>query len=187
MSLDRDIPGFYFDNERKKYFRIQPNHRAPEGAAHSRSAVNAKSEAVKIEKDVRTRHSRREDGCIDRLERSSFTNLCLESRHGAYPQRYTENLARHFARSLKCRTVHQNADDPIESIVVSNDSHIYATTYQGGGFFEILELSSKTRTEGEVFLNMPSSMPKQALIYSNNGFAIFSGRFCSTIFYKPTS
>ncbi|RMZ77253.1 hypothetical protein DV738_g4501, partial [Chaetothyriales sp. CBS 135597] len=35
------LPGFYFDADRGKYFRIQPNHIAPQDAKYSRQAVTA--------------------------------------------------------------------------------------------------------------------------------------------------
>ncbi|RMZ83904.1 hypothetical protein DV737_g1467, partial [Chaetothyriales sp. CBS 132003] len=35
------LPGFYFDADRGKYFRIQPNHIAPPDAKYSRQAVTA--------------------------------------------------------------------------------------------------------------------------------------------------
>lgn len=35
----RDIPGFYYDPEKQKYFKIQSSHLVPSGAKYSRSNV----------------------------------------------------------------------------------------------------------------------------------------------------
>lgn len=35
----RDIPGFYYDPDKKKYFKIQSSHLVPSGAKYSRSSV----------------------------------------------------------------------------------------------------------------------------------------------------
>jgi hypothetical protein len=36
------------DPEKKKYFKIQPNHAIPSAAKHSRQAVNAQKAAIKV-------------------------------------------------------------------------------------------------------------------------------------------
>lgn len=46
------IPGFYFDEEKQKYFKIQPNHLVPQGAKYSRGNVkqeNRKAKKRKVE------------------------------------------------------------------------------------------------------------------------------------------
>ncbi|KAJ5235792.1 uncharacterized protein N7469_004960 [Penicillium citrinum] len=40
--MNRDIPGFYYDAEKKKYFKIQANHVAPPGAQYSKDSVKRK-------------------------------------------------------------------------------------------------------------------------------------------------
>ncbi|PNS14618.1 WD repeat-containing protein 21 [Sphaceloma murrayae] len=46
----RPLPGFYWDEEKRKYFRIQPNHRAPAGAKHSVENVKKEAQASKKRK-----------------------------------------------------------------------------------------------------------------------------------------
>ncbi|KAF7503446.1 hypothetical protein GJ744_003738 [Endocarpon pusillum] len=56
----RDIAGFYYDAERKKYFKIQPNHAGP-GQQHSSQVIKQKESANKrrkITNDHRTREAR---------------------------------------------------------------------------------------------------------------------------------
>ncbi|BCR84412.1 uncharacterized protein ACHE_11814S [Aspergillus chevalieri] len=40
--MNREIPGFYYDPEKKKYFRIQASHKAVPGAQYSKDAVKRK-------------------------------------------------------------------------------------------------------------------------------------------------
>jgi hypothetical protein len=51
-----EIPGFYYDPEKKKYFKIQANHAAPPNAQYSQQAVKRKrSELTKRENKTRFR------------------------------------------------------------------------------------------------------------------------------------
>ncbi|EAW08454.1 uncharacterized protein ACLA_031890 [Aspergillus clavatus NRRL 1] len=40
--MNREIPGFYYDPEKKKYFKIQASHKAAPGAQYSKDAVKRK-------------------------------------------------------------------------------------------------------------------------------------------------
>ncbi|PTU23463.1 hypothetical protein P175DRAFT_0515337 [Aspergillus ochraceoroseus IBT 24754] len=40
--MNREIPGFYYDPEKKKYFKIQANHKATPGSQYSNDAVKRK-------------------------------------------------------------------------------------------------------------------------------------------------
>ncbi|TKX27412.1 hypothetical protein C1H76_0249 [Elsinoe australis] len=54
----RPLPGFYWDKEKKKYFRIQPNHRAPAGAKHSVENVRKEEQATKKRKREHQRQAK---------------------------------------------------------------------------------------------------------------------------------
>lgn len=43
-----DLPGMYWDDDKKKYFKIQANHVAPEGAKYSRENVKKETEASRV-------------------------------------------------------------------------------------------------------------------------------------------
>ena len=45
-----NLPGFYFDEEKKKYFPITANHKAPEGAKYSKANVDAEERQSKRRK-----------------------------------------------------------------------------------------------------------------------------------------
>lgn len=177
MSSLANIPGFYFDTERRKYFRIQPNHRAPDGAVHSRSAVSAKSQAEKAESDVRIRHIRQENGSIHRLHRSTFTNLELNLRSGDHSQRTIETLAHYYAASLRCRSLHLGDHERTDSFTLSNDGNLYCTIYQRRGIFRILQLNSNVKIMGDVQMNVPPHCATQMQVYGDDSFAMFAGTF----------
>jgi len=53
------IPGYYYDDEKKKYFKVQANHVAPAGAKYSKSNVNReKRESKKRKLDEREQDAR---------------------------------------------------------------------------------------------------------------------------------
>jgi len=105
--MPREIPGYYYDAEKGKYFRIQPDHRAPPGAAHSSSAVAASKTATERADSLIARQHREQAGRVKRICPSTYTNLNLQLRHGAHNSK--DLLAQHYAASLQCRTA--QADD----------------------------------------------------------------------------
>ena len=42
--MPAELPGFYFDEEKGKYFRIQAHHKAPPGAKYTKNAINVENE-----------------------------------------------------------------------------------------------------------------------------------------------
>ena len=44
-KMAKELPGFHFDEEKHKYFRIQPEYVAPKGYRYTKAAVNAEKEA----------------------------------------------------------------------------------------------------------------------------------------------
>ena len=43
-----DIPGFWYDEERGKYFKIFPNNVAPKGAKYSKEGVEKEKKAQQV-------------------------------------------------------------------------------------------------------------------------------------------
>ncbi|KAL5333481.1 hypothetical protein BJX70DRAFT_61467 [Aspergillus crustosus] len=52
--MNREIPGFYYDPEKKKYFKIQANHKSSQGAQYSQDAVKRK----RVDHEKRQRKTR---------------------------------------------------------------------------------------------------------------------------------
>jgi hypothetical protein len=63
MNPPRDIPGFYFDEEKNKYFAIQASHKVPAGSKYTSSAVahrnKIKSEVLRKERVAREEQARK--------------------------------------------------------------------------------------------------------------------------------
>ncbi|KUL84779.1 hypothetical protein ZTR_07273 [Talaromyces verruculosus] len=111
----RPIPGFYWDPEKKKYFRVQANHVAPAGSQYSREAVKRRKldneRQVAIDRRVRrerVRRSRCMDYTVTRLGHEigkiSFPGFARKSQQGKV---YVSQLQRH---SL-CRLGYSNVFD----------------------------------------------------------------------------
>lgn len=122
MSTPRELPGFYYDAERGRYFRIQPDHRAPQGAAHSRSAVNASRQAAQQADVLTTRQRREQLGRIQRISPSTYTNLNLRLRNGSHNS--IDLLARHYAASLQSRIAHVQSNRFLDAITLRT-GHVY--------------------------------------------------------------
>ncbi|KAJ5676114.1 hypothetical protein N7462_009011, partial [Penicillium macrosclerotiorum] len=53
--MNREIPGFYYDPEKKKYFKIQANHVAPQGIQYSKESIKRK----RTQQEVAIKHNKR--------------------------------------------------------------------------------------------------------------------------------
>ncbi|EED15136.1 conserved hypothetical protein [Talaromyces stipitatus ATCC 10500] len=76
----RMIPGFYFDTEKKKYYRIQANHVAPAGSQYSREAVKKRKldNQQRHRQDAIDRRVRRERVKTSRCRDYAATGLSYE-------------------------------------------------------------------------------------------------------------
>ena len=116
-SQSRDIPGFYFDAERKKYFRIQPNHQVPPsstGTGSSASGVSKYTRQAVNAAELHTREIRRYQTFGNRkqaenLQRSHFLTHPL---HGldfrirlGVGRAVGDDLRRQYAWMLRPNTV----------------------------------------------------------------------------------
>ncbi|KAL4872730.1 hypothetical protein BDV12DRAFT_161426 [Aspergillus spectabilis] len=69
--MNREIPGFYFDPEKKKYFKIQANHKSSPGSQYSQDAVKRK----RVDHEKRQRKAR----LIQRHEKEKIKRAaCLQ-------------------------------------------------------------------------------------------------------------
>ncbi|KAI9931507.1 hypothetical protein MW887_010082 [Aspergillus wentii] len=57
--MNREIPGFYFDPEKKKYFKIQANHKAAPGANYSQDAVKRRRIDYEVKHQKKVQHNQR--------------------------------------------------------------------------------------------------------------------------------
>ncbi|KAK4038935.1 hypothetical protein C8A01DRAFT_17014 [Parachaetomium inaequale] len=106
--MNREIPGFYYDSAKRKYFRIEDSRTAPAQAAWS--AQNVKRRAVEREEDVRKRERARSlAGRVRRarvLEGVPLMGGLLAREAGLPPPTAAgETLARAWAERLRAKGV----------------------------------------------------------------------------------
>ena len=46
--MAKQLPGFYFDEQDKKYHKIQPSHLAPQGSKYTRQAINDREQKALV-------------------------------------------------------------------------------------------------------------------------------------------
>ncbi|ETI24398.1 hypothetical protein G647_03767 [Cladophialophora carrionii CBS 160.54] len=95
-----DLPGFYFDAEKNRYFKIQANHVAPTGSKYSRQAV--KAETV-IKKDQRRVERNRRAKLATTVTRSKVLHhplLSFDRRLGDLRRSARTGVAEYYAASL---------------------------------------------------------------------------------------
>lgn len=81
VAMDgREIPGFYYDAAKKKYFKIQPNHLASTASQYSRQNVSkARKEAAQVEVENRRKYAE----SVQRVRRSAL----VTSQSGLFARR----------------------------------------------------------------------------------------------------
>lgn len=48
IAMASQLPGYYFDEVKRKYFKILPRHQAPQGAKYSKEALNTAAKKNKV-------------------------------------------------------------------------------------------------------------------------------------------
>ncbi|KAK5088371.1 hypothetical protein LTR05_002589 [Lithohypha guttulata] len=144
MAPRPEIPGYYFDTTRNKYFKIQPNHVAPPGTAHSRAAVLAEIERDRLERATLHRRERERSSFIRRLNPGCYDNLSLTLRYGASPRQNVHSMTRLYASNLHDRQIDFQSR-PL-SLTVSAEGTLYLTATASFGV-NIREVGSGDRTQ----------------------------------------
>ncbi|KAL1642257.1 hypothetical protein SLS58_005597 [Diplodia intermedia] len=98
-----DLPGFYYDRERKRYFKIQPGHKLPTGAKYSTDAVKREQAETNKRKREEEHEARVRTQTVKRsivLPHAGAWNLKLEA-YGlrADPSAHAKALASGFEAS----------------------------------------------------------------------------------------
>lgn len=76
---------YYFDEEKKKYFKIQANHLVPQGAKYAKESVKKEKRSTKKRKIENERQARREKETIKQapaLKSAAIGGIGLEREHG---------------------------------------------------------------------------------------------------------
>ncbi|KAI5787175.1 hypothetical protein EDC01DRAFT_779625 [Geopyxis carbonaria] len=111
------IPGFYYDTAKKKYFRLLPHHAAPPSAAfYSTSSVQkAQKEATREWAELADANRRKSRIRHSPLKSNPYVRATLYREMGGVREELAESRREVYARSLKCRPVY-NPHDPTKKI-----------------------------------------------------------------------
>lgn len=138
--MNREIPGFYYDPDKKKYFKIQASHKAPAGAQYSKDAVKRKRvEHEKRQRKVQlTRRLAKE-----KIRRSPFVRsplLGVEREIGAQPiskPLRQEQQGLTYASQISRKQLHLlepwPSDYTIKHVLRNNSSGILIASGHRGG------------------------------------------------------
>lgn len=83
----RPIPGYYFDREKKKYFKILPNHSGPPNAAYSEENIKKRKEKEKTEKQERRRSKKRKRETVISRHAKNYLYQAYHEREMGYAKR----------------------------------------------------------------------------------------------------
>ena len=104
------IPGFYYDHEKRKYFKIQPNHVATDGTAGKYSKAAVKREAEERREQKRRKLLEQKKGKMT-IKRSKVLNDPLAGGWGVMRElgvndaERTTTMMRAWAQGLESRKV----------------------------------------------------------------------------------
>ena len=95
-----DLPGFYFDAEKNRYFKIQPNHVAPSESKYSRQAVKAERVIKKAQRRIESSQRTKISTTVTRSKVLQHPLLSFERRLGHLGKSATSFVADYYAASL---------------------------------------------------------------------------------------
>lgn len=150
MSAPKEIPGFYYDPVSKKYFRLFPDHQAPKGAAHSKSAVKAKQEATALERIRTQREDRERKGRIRRHDPTNFNSLSLALRIGKHPHGTLPKLAQNYVSRFQKSTAELPTGRKLEGFMTTPGGQLYTmfSASNGRNPFTIKHSSARHQPAG---------------------------------------
>ena len=98
-----DLPGYYYDTSKNRYFKIQANHVAATGSKYSTQAVRAEKVITKTQqRDEWTRRAK----TVETVTRSTLLQhpaLCFDRRLGDLRKTARKTVAEYYAASLEGR------------------------------------------------------------------------------------
>ncbi len=95
-----NLPGFYFDSEKNRYFKIQANHIAPTDSKYSRQAVQAEKVIRKVKRRDESVRRLKETATVTRSKLLQHPLLAFDRRLGDIRKSVTSQVAEYYAASL---------------------------------------------------------------------------------------
>ncbi|KAH1955857.1 hypothetical protein KXV37_006723 [Aspergillus fumigatus] len=139
--MNREIPGFYYDPDKKKYFKIQASHKAPAGAQYSKDAVKRKRVEHEVKRQRKVQLTRRL--AKEKIRRSPFVRsplLGVEREIGAQPiskPLRQEQQGLTYASQISRKQLHRfepwPSDYTIKHVLRNNSSGILIASGHRGG------------------------------------------------------
>lgn len=98
--MPAEVPGYYFDAEKNRYFKIQANHIAPSGSKYSRGAVNAEKVIEKRQHHEEALRRSKEAATVTRSAMLYHPLLSFDRRLGDRRRAAAASIAEYYATSL---------------------------------------------------------------------------------------
>ncbi|KAL6243523.1 hypothetical protein RBB50_009516 [Rhinocladiella similis] len=102
--MPAELPGYYYDNERNRYFKIQANHIAPSGADYSRQAVNAQRTIKEAQHRYEVSRQTKKAATVSRSLVLQHPLFSFERRLGNLRTRPGSLVAEYYAAGLTGQT-----------------------------------------------------------------------------------
>ncbi|MCJ1462331.1 hypothetical protein MMC07_000931 [Pseudocyphellaria aurata] len=149
------LPGYYFDEEKRKYFKILPNHQAPQGAKYSREALKtaAKKQRKKQPPRVADMSSPIRPSAI--LVHSLGGALCLRREQGVYPLHVRESIFNAWAIGLE-RRIYIQGQRHIFNFAIDHGTGAFLMIYDDDGLNSLnVQLPHTAYRDGCSLLSTP--------------------------------
>ncbi|EXJ60744.1 hypothetical protein A1O7_04897 [Cladophialophora yegresii CBS 114405] len=125
-----NLPGFYFDPEKNRYFKIQANHVAPTGSRYSRQAVKAENVIKKDQRRVERTQRTKLASTITRSKVLVHPLLSFDRRLGDLRRSARTSVAEYYAASLHGA----DALRPASPSIFPDSGH-FAVDHESGSLF----------------------------------------------------
>ncbi|KAJ9617024.1 hypothetical protein H2200_000745 [Cladophialophora chaetospira] len=187
------LPGYYFDPEKNRYFKIQANHVAPTGAKYSRQAVKAEKVIKKVQRRDESVQRSKVATTVTRSKLLQHPLLSFDRRLGEIRSSLTSHVAEYYAASLCSRDALTSAETyPGMGLFPTSD--YFAVDHDSGTLFSVLRRIRMTQTGGPrllAFHRNEKPFDEQSHFYGdgswrmspkrNDAGALYSSLNCETI------
>ena len=171
MSNRGHIPGYYYDNDKGKYFRIQKASQLPEGSVYSTASVRNRDRDEKLIQQRKLRQGR-EAKCIQRLLTGSYAYLNLNMRLGARPSSNLNACQAHFAAHLSAKTAVVDRRDTIQGMDVSLEGELCSIVQLSNGDYKYIRSNEPRKTDVVAFDHI---FHPQQYYMGHNQFGVLNG------------
>ena len=98
--MPADLPGYYFDAAKNRYFKVQANHVAPSGAPYSRQAIKAEKLIQKTKQQEAASRLSKDASTVKRSNLLRHPLLIFDRRLGNLQKNCVSSAAEYYAASL---------------------------------------------------------------------------------------